>query len=100
MKYSLKPYRELQCRISGHHADQPQSLALWPNAAVRCAGAVDQRLRQSPSSKPSEASRQRHLDGLLGPLFFLSDNFQRLCPERRPKIQTILALAVAQDFNE
>ena len=37
-----------------------------PNAAVRCAGAGFQRLCQSPNSKPSEASRQRHLDGMLG----------------------------------
>ena len=37
-----------------------------PNATVSCAGAVDQDLFQSPSSKPSEASRQRQLDGVLG----------------------------------
>ena len=36
------------------------------NAAVRCAGAVDQSLCHSPKSKPSKASRQRHLDGMLG----------------------------------
>jgi hypothetical protein len=51
-----------------------------------------------PKCKPSEASRQRHLHGLLGPLFFLSNNFQRLCPEQRPKTVMVLALAVAQDF--
>ena len=36
------------------------------NATFTCAGADDQSLCQSPNSKPSEASRQRQVEGLLG----------------------------------
>jgi hypothetical protein len=49
------------------------------NATISRAGASHQNLCQSPKRKPSEASRQRRLHGLLERFFFLNSNTQRLC---------------------
>jgi len=64
------------------------SFVCHANAGFTCAGAVDQDLCHSPDSQPSEASRQRQVQAMLGRcrLTQLLSNPNLLKPMQKPAV--------------